>query len=162
MSKGHRRRAAGRRILPPIALAVALAVALPAIAAARIVLDRAIGGVRVGMTARQVRAALGRADDVERSGSTSALVYRARKLVVTLRAGRVLIVSTRSRRERTAAGVGPGSTLRALRAGVGGTRCGAKAGVDFCKVGSSRSGRRSTVFLIVDGIVDTVSVARAP
>ncbi|MDX6718280.1 MAG: hypothetical protein QOJ63_534 [Solirubrobacteraceae bacterium] len=160
MSKAHRRPAAAAPLA--VALAVALALAVPAVGVARIVVDRGIGPVRIGMTAREVRAALGRADDVARSGSTSALVYRSRKLVVTLSAGRVQIVSTRSRRERTAGGVGPGSTLRALRAGVRGTRCGSKAGVDFCKVGSGRSGRRSTVFLIVDGIVDTVSVARAP
>jgi hypothetical protein len=162
MSNAHRHRAARPRIPRSLAIALALALVSPAVAAARIVVNRGVGRARIGMTASQVRAVLGRPDDVERSGSTSALVYRSRKLVVTLSAGRVQIVSTRSRRERTSRGVGPGSTLRALRAGVGGTRCGAKAGVDFCKVGSSRSGRRSTVFLIVDGIVDTVSVARAP
>jgi hypothetical protein len=163
MSTARRRRSGGGpRILRALALTLALALALPEGAVARIVVDRGVGGVRIGMTARQVRAALGRADDVERSGATSARIYRSRKLVVTLSAGRVQIVSTRSRRERTARGVGPGSTLRALRAGLRGERCGTKAGVDYCKVGSGRSGRRSTVFLLVGGIVDTVSVARAP
>jgi hypothetical protein len=163
MSKAHGRRVdAAERVLRALALALALALTLPPTAAARIVVDRGIGRARIGMTARQVRAALGRADDVERSGSTSALIYRARKLVVTLSRGRVQIASTRSRRERTASGIGPRSTLRALRERVGGVHCGSKAGVDFCKVGSGRSGRRSTVFLLAGGIVDTVSVARAP
>ena len=65
-------------------------------------------------------------------------------------------------RERTSTGVGPGTSLRALRRRVRGEHCGRKAGVGVCKIGSSRSGRRSTVFLIEDGVVTTVSVALAP
>ena len=145
-----------------IALAAATALALPAGAAARIILNRGVEPARIGMTLREVRAKLGTADITERSGSTTALVYRARKLVVTVLRGRVQIVSTRSRRERTVSGVGPGSTVAAVRSRVRGARCGAKAGVVACKLGSSRRGRRSTVFLITDGIVDTVSVALAP
>lgn len=143
-------------------MVLALSLALAPLASARIVVNRGVDPVRLGMTAGQVRAALGPADLVERSGATTGLIYRARKLVVTLVGARVQIVSTRSRRERTATGVGPGSSLRTLRRGLRGERCGTKAGVHVCKIGSSRRGRRSTVFLIVDGIVDTVSVARAP
>ena len=151
------------RLLTPIAAAIALSLALPPTnAAAKIVLNRGVEPVRIGMTAKQVRAKLGAADITERSGATTSLVYRSRKLVVTVLSGRVQIVSTRSRRERTVEGVGPGSTLRAVRRGVRGARCGAKAGVYVCKIGSSRTGRRSTVFLIAGGVVETVSVALAP
>ena len=149
------------RILALTMAAVAL-LAAPAAAPARIVLNRGVDPARIGMTAPQVRAKLGAPDITERSGSTTSLVYRSRKLVVTVLRGRVQIVSTRSRRERTVKGVGPGSPLRAVRRGVRGVRCGTKAGVLACKVGSSRPGRRSTVFLISGGVVDTVSVALAP
>lgn len=153
------------RVLTPrtatvLGLLVAL-VAAPA-AAARIVVNRGVDPARLGMTERQVRARLGKPDIAERAGTTTALVYRRRMLVVTLFRGHVSIVSTRSRRDRTATGVGPGSGLRALRRGVRGEHCGSKAGVYVCKIGSSRRGRRSTLFLVVHGRVDTVSVALAP
>jgi hypothetical protein len=148
--------------LAALAPAVAVAGLLPALAQARIVVNRGVDPARIGMTLREVRAALGRPDVRERSGRTVALIYRSRKLVVTLVDGRAQIISTRSRRQRTVAGVGPGTTLRALRRRARAARCGTKAGVEACKIGSSRSGRRSTVFLIVGGVVDTVSVARAP
>jgi hypothetical protein len=144
---------------PALVLAVLLA---PSLAEARIVVNRGVEPARIGMTSRELRAALGSADVVERSGATAALIYRSRGLVVTMLRGRVQIVSTRSRRQRTRTGVGPGTTLRALRRRISGERCGRKAGVHVCKLGSSRSGRRSTVFLIVGGIVETVSVALAP
>jgi hypothetical protein len=151
-----------RRLTTTLALAVAIALAQPAGANARIILNRGVGPVRIGMTLQEVRAKLGKPDIAERSGSTTSLVYRARKLVVTSLDGRVRIVSTRSHRERTSRGVGPGSTIALVRRRVRDVRCGAKAGVIACKLGSSRRGRRSTVFLISHGIVDTVSVALAP
>jgi hypothetical protein len=152
---------------PPLPIALVLAVALVAAtpaapAAARIIVNRGVEPVRIGMSERQVRAKLGTADVREHSGATTSLVYRRRALVVTLLRGHVTIVSTRSRRERTSRGVGPGTALRSLRRRVAGEHCGAKVGVYLCKVGSSRKGRRSTVFLVVDGRVDTVSVALAP
>jgi len=146
----------------PCALAIVLALGAPARAQAKIVLNRGVEPARIGMTTQQLRAKLGAPDVAERSGSTTSLVYRSRKLVVTVLRGRVQIVSTRSRRERTASGVGPGSTLRAVRTRVPDARCGAKAGVFVCKLGSSRKGRRSTVFLIAGGVVETVSIALAP
>jgi hypothetical protein len=148
--------------LAALALALTAAGLLPAVAQARIVVNRGVDPARIGMTLRDVRAALGRPDVRERSGRTVAMIYRSRKLVVTLVDGRVQIVSTRSRRQRTVTGVGPGTTLRALRRRAVDARCGTKVGVEVCKIGSSRSGRRSTVFLIVGGVVDTVSVALAP
>ncbi|HEX4345063.1 MAG TPA: hypothetical protein VHZ31_05830 [Solirubrobacteraceae bacterium] len=144
------------------ALTALAALALPALAAATIVVDRGVDRARIGMTEHQLRAKLGKADVAERSGSSKSLVYRRRKLVVTLFRGRVQIVSTDARKDRTAGGVGPGSTLAALRRHVSGERCGEKVGVYSCKIGSSRRGRRSTVFLIEHGRVATVSVALTP
>jgi hypothetical protein len=125
-------------MLATAAIALALGAATADGAAARIVLNRGVDPARIGMTARQLRAKLGTPDVTERSGSTTSLVYRSRKLVVTLLRGRVQIVSTRSRRERTAAGVGPGSPLRAVRRSVRGVRCGAKAG--STRASSARAG----------------------
>lgn len=141
---------------------IALALALPAVAGARIVINRGVDPARIGMTERQLRGRLGKPDLAETAGSSKSLVYRRRKLVVTLFRGRVQIVSTRSHADRTAHGVGPGSTLSMLRKHLRGERCGEKVGVYSCKIGSSRKGRRSTVFLIESGRVATVSVAMTP
>ena len=78
-----------------MAVALALAVLVPPpLAAARIVVNRGVDPARIGMTTRELRAALGAADVVERAGTTTALIYRSRKLVVTVVRGRVQIVST--------------------------------------------------------------------
>jgi len=152
-----------KTVMPASMLALlALVAVAPASASARIIVNRGVEPARIGMSERQLKAAIGKADVAERSGSTTSLVYRRRMLVVTLLRGHVTIVSTRSRRERTSHGIGPGTGLRALRRGLTGEHCGPKAGVYVCKVGSSRRGHRSTVFLIAGGRVDTVSVALAP
>jgi hypothetical protein len=137
----------------------ALLLAPAGAASARIVVNRSIAGIGLGMTATEVRARLGAPELAIDSGRLRELVYRDRRLVVTLRGARVVIVSTRSRRERTARGIGPGSVSRAVGARVAHARCGAKAGVPFCRVGSIRRGRRSTTFQIEGGRVVTVTVA---
>lgn len=133
---------------------------LAAGAEARITVNRGIGDVGLGMTAAEVRRTLGRASLETVSGRSRNLVYRRRALVVTLVGGRVVIVATRSRRERTRSGVGVGSTRAVVRSRLRGERCGTKAGVAFCRVGSVRPGRRSTTFQLERGRVVTVTIAR--
>lgn len=139
-------------------LAGALALVAPALA--HITVNRSIGGIGLGMTTGEVRARLGAPTLSTATGGSRDLVYRDRGLVVTLSGSRVVIVSTRNRHERTARGVGPGSTLGALRARLPSARCGEKAGVAFCRTGSIRPGRRSTTFQMEGGRVVTVTVAR--
>jgi hypothetical protein len=134
--------------------------ACAATAEARITVNRSVAGIGLGMTAKEVRARLGRPQLETVNGGLRDLVYRDRRLVVTLLRSRVVIVSTRNRRERTSRGVGPGSTSSAAARRVPGARCGSKAGVAFCRVGSTRPGRRSTTLQIEAGRVLTVTVAR--
>lgn len=141
-------------------LLVATSAMLAAPAGARITVNRSVAGVGLGMTAGEVRAKLGRPALSTASDGARNLVYRTRSLVVTLIGSRVVIVSTRSRRERTTAGVGVGSSIAVVRERVPRARCGVKAGVGFCRVGSVRKGRRSTTFQIEGGKVVTVTVAR--
>ena len=127
-------------------LAATFACSVPA--CARITVNRSVAGVGLGMTAAQVRAKLGAPALSTGTGGSRDLVYRDRGLVVTIAHARVVIVSTRSRHERTARGIGPGSTVAALQRRAPGARCGEKAGVQFCRIGSIRPGRRSTTFQI--------------
>ena len=129
-------------------------------AEARIVVNRSVAGIELGMTAEQVIARLGRPSLSTVEQGTRNLVYSGRRLVVTLSRSRVVIVATRSRAERTRQGVGVGSSVRSVRRAVAGLRCGQKAGVAFCRTGSIRPGRRSTTFQIESRRVVTVTIAR--
>jgi hypothetical protein len=156
----------GRRLLRTTKLIVAgapalvIALACPCAAPARIAVNRSVGGIGLGMTAREVRARLGAPDLATVDGGSREYVYRDRALVVTLTRSRVAIVATRSRRERTPDGIGPGATTSALRRALPAARCGRKAGVRFCRIGSIRPGQRSTTFQLEGELVVTVTVAR--
>gem|GEM_PF-3551146 len=138
------------------------AFALVTAAEARIAVNRSVAGIGLGMTAREVRAQLGRPSLSTVSDAATNLVYRKRSLVITLVGSRVVIVSTRSRRERTVRGIGVGSPSSTVVKRVRGVRCGDRAGVRFCRVGSARPGRRSTTFQLEGGKVVTVTIARGP
>jgi hypothetical protein len=150
----------GGRIIVTCAAALIAALALVTPAHARIAVNRSVAGIGLGMTYKEVRAVLGRPTLTTVGNGSRDLIYRKHALVVTLLRSRVVIVSTTSRRERTRAGVGVGSTEGALRRRVPGVRCGDKAAVRFCRVGSIRPGRRSTTFHIDAGRVITITVAR--
>jgi hypothetical protein len=121
-----------------LALTLAAATVLaPAAADARIVVDKSIAGVRMGMSRHAVLARLGKPDDRGRNrdpavGRYLTLVWYshrrheaagATKVYVSfhIRHGKVrgaFEVGTSSRFERTSKGVGVGTTLRRLRARV--------------------------------------------
>jgi outer membrane protein assembly factor BamE (lipoprotein component of BamABCDE complex) len=131
-----------------------------AAASARITVNRGVGSIGLGMTAKQVRARLGAPSLESATGGSRNYVYRRRALVVSLVGSRVVIISTRNSRERTATGIGVGSTDADVLRRVAGARCATKADVRFCRVGSIRPGRRSTTFQIQQGRVVTITVAR--
>jgi len=148
-----------RHIIAGASTLMVVSALVPA-AHARITVNRSVAGVGLGMTAKEVRARLGTPSLSTVSDGARNLVYRGRSLVVTLIRARVVIVSTQSRREQTHGGVGVGSSESRVISRVSGARCGAKAGVRFCRVGSARRGRRSTTFQIEAGRVVTITIAR--
>jgi hypothetical protein len=145
-----------------LAAASVVLLACAAVASAAIVPQRGIAGVRLGMTKAQVRATLGApAAAVHGSNDFGRFtVYRYRGLRVTFQGNRnVTAVSTTRRTERTAAGVGVGSTERQVRAKVPGVRCRTESGFRHCFVGRFLAGKRVTDFRIKRGHVTSVTVA---
>jgi hypothetical protein len=130
-----------RRPRSPAACAAALAAVLmcafaAAPAHAQIVPQRGIKGIRLGMSATEVRARLGvpdrnttRPDEIQ--GRIRIYAYGLTTATfATAGRARVIAVSTSSRRERTSRGIGVGSTRASVRENVPGARCRREFGID--------------------------------
>ena len=138
-------------------LAVLALAALASPAGARIVPQRSITGVELGMTRAEVRERLGQPTRVERGNNEFGhfTVFRYFRLKVTFQGdSSVTAVSTTRRRERTRSGVGVGSTRAQVDARVRNTRCNRHE----CVVGRFLAGGRVTVFRLFRGRVTSVLV----
>lgn len=144
-----------------LAVLAASALAGPAAAEAKFVINRSMAGVRIGMDGAQVRARLGKPTRVTTHGRTRNLVYRERKMFVTLVGGRVRILSTDGGGQRGPQGIGVGTRERRLRQVVGQALCESAEGVRTCSVGGFDLGERSTVFVIKRRRVATVTITKA-
>jgi hypothetical protein len=141
-------------------IAVGVAVVAPP-AVARIELERGIAGVRIDDSSAHVRRVLGRPDRIV----PPAWVYGAPLGggVGFDHARRVNDVWTTSHRQRTRAGVGPGSSLRALRRAYRHARCyrrSRRGAVVLCVL-RSRRGTVETDFRLA-GAVKRVEVFAVP
>ena len=125
---------------------------------------RGIAGARLGNSRAEVRAALG-APASTRSGTNDFgpfLQWRFKGGISVLFQGRreVSTVTTTGRGDRTARGVGVGSTEAAVKARVRGVRCETTFGTRSCHTGRFTVGEVITDFLIRNGKVTRVSIGR--
>jgi hypothetical protein len=132
-----------------------------AVASATIVPQRGIAGVRLEMTKAQVRATLGAPRSAIHGSNEfgSFTIFRYRGLRITFQGNRTVTdVFTTRPTERTARGVGVGSTEGQVRAKVAGLRCRTESGFRHCFVGRFLPGRRVTGFRIRHGRVTSVDI----
>jgi len=143
------------------AAAAALVLALPA--GATIVPQQGMAGIRLGMTKAQVRSVAGPPLAIRRGtndfGPWSEFRYPFYVSVFFQGNRTVTNVRTTGRKERTARGIGVGSTEAQVKARVPGVRCRTfVAPFRECFVGEFRAGRRVTAFHIRRGRVVRVDV----
>ena len=141
-------------------LTVLLVLAAAAPAQASFEVNRSMAGVRNGMTAEEVRARLGKADDSSRGPDFVDWTYRSPAIRVTLKPV-VVTLFTRSREQRGPGDIGVGTTERRLRAKIKSLRCSGKGTARMCMVGSFATGRLATVFSIRRGRVRDITIARS-
>jgi hypothetical protein len=152
--------------LLPLATVLAL-LCLCAPAGARIVPQRGMLGVELGDSVREVRSKLGPPDGirfVQNEIIGRQRVYHYGRTVIgfdgAARSARVINMTTRSRTERLANGVGVGSTKREVMRKVKGVKCPVDE-MFHCYIGRLLPGRRVTDFRIGDsGRVTHVGVGR--
>ncbi len=148
-----------RALLLAAVAAAALAAAVPVGAA--IVVGKGIAGVRLGMSQAAVRAKLGAPRQVlhrtNELGSYTELRYSGYVVDFQGDDKATAIVTTKAS-ERTAAGVGVGSTWGQVRAKVPRVRCEGAPAIGNCHVGAFTPGRVVTDFFFRRGVVSKVVV----
>jgi hypothetical protein len=124
--------------------------------------DHGIAGARIGNTRAQVRAALGKPTTIKTGsndfGAFTEFRYAGGVRVTFQGNAKVTAVSTTGRGDRTARGVGVGSTERTVRRRVPGVKCETTAGSRSCHTGKFLAGRRVTDFAIRHKRVTRVTV----
>lgn len=141
--------------------------AFPVSAQAVIVPQQSIGGAKLGMTRAQVEARLGTPIRVQSRKSESFgfswrdLVYSRVTVSVFLpsNGSKVFGLTTKSKFERTTTGVGVGSTLAQVKAGLKGETCRREFGIHHCWQGNWDIGRAITDYRLVSGRVSKITIA---
>ena len=129
-----------------------------------IVPQQSIDGVHLLMSAPGVRHVLGAPKSTktlkdEIQGTIRLMDYGKTKVYLSATAdGTVFSIMTTDRRQKTATGVGVGSTERALKRGVKSLHCTAPGANRACTVGRELAGKRVTRFVLSGGRVRQITL----
>jgi hypothetical protein len=145
------------------AVAVAAVLAFAGAAAAKLVPQRGMAGVALGMSRAQARTVLDTPSRVVHArnefGVYTEFRYTGRALRLVFQGnGGLTSISTTGRRERTRTGVGVGSTEAQVKHGVPGVKCEGAASARHCFLGTFSAGKRVTDFRLTGGRVSRVVV----
>jgi len=144
------------------AVVAAVGLMLATAASATIVPQRAMAGISLGMTRVQVTRAAGKPLRIthlhNEFGALTRFVYSGALVVDFQGSSTVTAVWTTGTKERTARGVGVGSTRRQVLRLVPSARCETTAGFTHCYVGTFAPGTRVTDFRLLNGRVTRVTV----
>jgi len=128
---------------------------------AEIVSQKSIAGVELGASQIEVREAVGNPDRLV-DGENSAGPYtefRYPKMSVFFQDDAdASAVRTTDPKEKTAKGIGVGSSASAVKKKVGGARCKLRGRKGTCTVGRNRRGRPRTIFTVRRGKVTAVEL----
>ena len=141
-----------------------LALAVAPAADAAIQIDRGLAGARLGNTRADVRRALGKPSKVQQGRNDFGrwVSYRFAGKITVFFQGREVVTSvqTAGLGDRTASGIGVGSTEADLTKSIKGLTCeDVGANVRTCHTGEFIAGRRVTDFRLSNGNVESVTVA---
>ncbi|HEX8854991.1 MAG TPA: hypothetical protein VF752_05270 [Thermoleophilaceae bacterium] len=143
-----------------LGLALLLAAAAPA--GALIHVQKGIAGVRIGMTQQQMKDVLGKPRSAKQGsndfGPYTQFIYPGRIAVTFQGNRRVTGIYTSGTKERTADGVGVGSSERLVKRKVEDVVCETIGSAETCHVGNFDPGHRVTVFLFKDDRVKRVTI----
>jgi hypothetical protein len=139
-----------------IVATVAGSLVVCALAQARIVVDRSIDGVGLGMSHAAVARILG--NGKLEPGGGSEYGYRRGSYQVIFSSGHASSVETFDRQQRTSNGLRVGSSLADVRAREPRLHCASDAGEMDCYLGTIKRGHRYTDFFFQDGPVAVTAV----
>lgn len=129
-----------------------------------IVAQQEIAGVHLLMSAAGVRKALGAPKSTkvvkdQIQGTIRVMDYGKTKVYLSATEdGTVFNVTTTDRRQKTASGVGVGSSERAVKRGVKSIRCSGPRTLRSCVVGQLRPGKRVTSFVLTKDRVRRITL----
>lgn len=121
------------------------------VASANIEVGKSIAGISLGMTEQQVVATFGPPKKTT-SSKDEITGQQVRQLeynsaLVDISNDAVILVATRSKKEKTSSGIGPGSTEKKLKKKIKGIKCSGKK-LRVCAKGSGKPGTVVTAFSI--------------